>query len=161
MDIFKIARKRKTIYHSKSSFFQIIRPLSRFYYLNACGKYDITALILINRVVVEVNERRSRGSRGERVSSGDFHAHALWIAVRVPHSPPVDRARTCVRLRDSPGYPLVPPTSLLALRPATRITRSRDLMQAFTIVTAPISSRSLIVTRTLHAFMHKRCIYRW
>lgn len=77
MDIFKIARKRKTIYHSKSSFFQIIRPLSRFYYLNARGKYDITALILINRVVVGVNERRSRGSRGERVSSGDFHAHAL------------------------------------------------------------------------------------
>lgn len=28
MDIFKITRKIKTIYHSKSSFFQIIRPLS-------------------------------------------------------------------------------------------------------------------------------------
>lgn len=130
----------------------------RFYYLDTRRKDENHGGRVNSNLIgvrLAIGSRVERGSRGERVTSGDFHAHALWIALRVPHSPPsVDRARTCVRLRDSPGYPFVSPTALLAAHPNHAFPRFNaglcDCHCAHTIF-----SRSLIVDEnTLHAFMY-------
>lgn len=119
--------------------FQIIRPLSCLFLLFST-RADITALILINpRPLSSPIGSRSEGEPWRKGWQWRLsRARAMDRGARAPLSP---LRGSSAHLRSIAWLSRISPRlayPLLALRPATRITRSRDLMQAFTIVTAPI-----------------------